>query len=138
MYDLPTNVTRAKIEQVIRNKLAINLGEYYQMHHLRLQLKYDPIINDTDGYLSRAKVQFESDAVFKLACEGMKYFELCPGSGHWSYGVPSKIPKTSEYAEISDQIVYVANVPIGVTSKHLDSIFKGFGQIVFCRLQIDN
>ena len=71
MYDLPTNVTRAKIEQVIRNKLAIHLGEYYQMHHLRLQLKYDPIINDTDGYLSRAKVQFASDAVFKLACQGM-------------------------------------------------------------------
>ena len=42
--------------------------------------------------------------------------------------------KPSEYFEISDQIVYVTNIPNGIASKDLDSIFKGFGKIDFCLL----
>ena len=60
------------------------------------------------------------------------------GSGKWSYGGPGKTPSKSDYVELSEDIVYVTNIPMGVTSKDLHEIFEVFGEIGFCRLQIDN
>ena len=69
----------------------------------------------------------------------MLYFELYQGSGKWSYSLGyGKRIRPSEYANMSDQIVFVTCIPEGIFSKDLDSIFGAFGKILFCHIQIDN
>ena len=81
----------------------------------------------------------EEDAeTWVKACDRLRYFEVFEGSGKWSFGVPAdKHIDRSQYNGISDQIVFVTKIPLGVQSIDIDGIFSEYGQVTFCRLRID-
>ena len=72
------------------------------------------------------------------AAKKMRYFEVFDGSGKWSYslGYGEKVsPKL--YDSISEEIVFVTNVPKGISSLEVDGIFSQYGEIKFCHVRID-
>lgn len=104
-----------------------------------LNLAKQPIIIQTEGYLSKARVFFEEPGQLAIARDKLRYFEVFAGSSKWSYGLShGDYVRPRDYDSISDQIVFVSKIPEGFWSRDIDGIFCAFGQIVFCKLKVDS
>jgi len=105
-------------------------------HHLGYDLEYQPQIRrDPNRVFYTALIRIDNPEMFQKAQKLLRYFQF---EGHLIRSLPYLFELTGQnLPKIADHNVFIKKIPKDIDSKKLEEIFGKYGEILSCKVGID-